>query len=182
MAGPSIVSQVGGLFRPFVNICLLISVPQDLPNSRTLLSLTLVGYALVGLFLAVPLYGGTSGTMQTALDVAMLAIYTWLVLRMAGYGARFGQTLTALAGVGVIMGLVALPLVYSLSASDARGVDNVPATFGYLFLVGWLIVVYGHIFRHALSRPLPTGLFVSLGYLVLSALVMGLAFPGSTTG
>ena len=182
MSDPSIPSQVAGLVRPFVNLCLLTAVPQDLPASRTLLTLALAGYAAVGLFLAVPLYGGLSGVLQTALDVAMLAFYTWLLLRVSGHAARFDQTLTALAGAGIVLGLVALPLVFSLYASEARGVDNVPATLGYLFLVVWLIVVYGHIFRHALSRPFSAGVFVSLGYMALSALVMGLVFPSSMAG
>lgn len=147
-----------------------------------MLVVVVAAYFAVGLALAVPIHGAATGALQTALDVAMLAIYTWAVLRLFGHEARFVQTLIALGGCGVILGVVALPIIYVLHSSQAQGTANLPATLGYLSLIGWLVVVYGHIYRHALSRPFAVGVAVSLGYLVLSAMLMQSILPTPPAG
>ncbi len=161
------------LIKPFVDICLLNIKPQDLPASWRLLRLTLAVYYLVGIALSVPVYGFLVSTLEAALEVFMLVAYTHLVLWLGARRARFPQTLTALAGAGAVLGLVALPLSYSVFQSvSANGSANALTVFAYLLLMGWLLIVYGHIYRHALSSGLGLGMLVSFGYIVLSTLAI----------
>jgi hypothetical protein len=165
--------DVYALIKPFVDICLLNIKPQDLPASSRLLLITLLAYYLVGIALSMPVYGFAMSTMEAALEVFMLVAYTRIVLTLNAHGVRYHQTLTALAGAGAVLGLVALPLSYSvLQPVTAYGSANALTVFAYLLLMGWLLIVYGHIFRHALSSGLGLGMLVGLGYIVLSTLAI----------
>jgi hypothetical protein len=174
---------VYALIKPFVDICLLNTKPQDLPASSRLLLSTLTVYYLVGIALSVPVYGFGVSTLEAALEVFMLAAYTHVVLRLNGRGARYHQTLGALAGTGAVLGLVALPLSYSvLQSVAAHGSANALTVFAYLLLMGWLLIVYGHIYRHALSSGLGLGMLVSFGYIVLSTLMIESLFRPLLSG
>jgi len=166
------------LIKPFVDICLLRADPQDLPASALLLELSIVTYFVVGWLLAMVVYGPGRGLLQTLADLSFLSAYTYLSLRLSAHPERFTQTLTALLGSGALITLAALPLSASLSAAvdAADPVDGVVGV-GYLLLMGWLVVVYAHIYRHAFSRGWATGLTLSLGYLLLGSVVVELVLP-----
>ena len=161
---------MGYLLRAWFEMCRLRAVPQQVPASSGLLGLALVFYVLVSVLVALPGSGWTMAWWLTLLDLAVLAGVTALVLRLTGKGPRFNQTLSALAGTGALLGLLALPLV--LTAPEPA--DPVPAWAGLLWLVilFWSLAVRGHILRHALEIPFGMGILLSAGYsLVLIWLV-----------
>jgi len=163
--------------EPFLEVCLLRRGPQDLPPSGLLLGLALVAYYLVSALTAMAVYGPGVGLLQAGVEVITLAGYTYAGLQVAGRLARFWQTLIALAGTGTVIGLVMVPLVYVLYP-EASGNLAAVASMVYLLLVGWLLAVFGHIFRHALSfGHLGWGVLVALGYLVVSSVVLQGLFP-----
>ncbi len=169
------------LIKPFVDICLLRANPQDLPASTLLLELTIVAYFVAGWLLAMGVYGPGPGLVQTLADLSFLSAYTYGFLRVSSHAERFTQTLTALLGTGAIITLAALPLSASLSRA-VEGADPVDGVVGvgYLLLMGWLVVVYAHIYRHAFAKGWATGLTFSLGYILLGSLVIELLLPSST--
>jgi hypothetical protein len=80
------------------------------------------------------------------------------------------QTLTALLGVGIVLGLAMLPLVYSLRGAEAPDEIPVAVTVGYLVLLGWLLTAYGHVLRSALSlKTSAGGVALAVAYLMLAA-------------
>ncbi len=167
------------LIKPFVSLCLFSSKPQDLPTSDGLLRTTLFGYLLVGILLALPLYGLPMGLLQAFLELTLLIVFTRAVLQIAGHRERYTQTLIALAGTGAIFGLLSMPLVYSIAgqgAAKASAVDGFTLRT-YTLILAWLVVVYGHVFRHALSSGILTGLLVALGYVILTSMVINTVLP-----
>jgi hypothetical protein len=158
---------MGYLLRTWLDMCRLRAAPQQVPASPWLLGLALVCYSLVGIAVALPGSGWSMALLLTVLDLAVLAGLTGLVLSVTGKLARLNQTLSALAGTGALLGLLAVPLVLTAP-------EPVPAWAGLLWLVilFWSLAVRGHILRHALDIPFGMGLLLSAGYaLVLIWLV-----------
>ena len=70
--------------------------------------------------------------------------------------ARLPQTLTALAGTGILFTVLALPAMVSLDNLNSSGGDaSVPALL-LLVLIFWNLAVIVHIMRQALVVPLGT--------------------------
>jgi hypothetical protein len=143
-----------------------------------LLGLTLFFYLLVSVILALPFYGMSLSLMQAVLEVGILITYTRIVLHISAHIERYLQTLSALAGTGVIIGVMATPLVYSSQQSTGGGMSNNDMTFvAYLLIMSWLLVVYGHVFRHALSSGMLVGIMVGLGYIFVSSIIIDIVLP-----
>lgn len=151
-------------------ICLFRAGPQDLPYSTALatrLSVALVGLGVMGMVLQ----GSDPGRMplRVGMIVLFLLLPAWLLLRWRGFASRYVQTLTAIAGVGVLYNLLALPLVVSLAArQDAIGTDPGLAVISWMLLALtlWRLLVSAHIWRHALSLPLSAGAIIALGLFI----------------
>lgn len=172
-----IVFAVYALIQPFVRICLLNANPQDLPASAVLLGICVSAYLLITAFMVMPIYGLSLSFQEAIVEIVLLLAYTQAALRIGAHPERYMQTVSALAGTGVIIGMLALPLAYSLYKSTVYGGANAPILFAYILVFAWLLVVYGHIYRHALSTGLFTGVLVGLGYIILTSVVIESVFP-----
>ncbi|MFP4079825.1 MAG: hypothetical protein ACLFMW_04360 [Ectothiorhodospira sp.] len=158
------------LIRPFVQLALLRQGPEDLPASGLLMWLCVLAYLLLGLVVTVPFFPFQVAVLQTGMELGLLALFSVSLLSSQGLRPRFVQTFTALLGVGVIMGALMLPLVYSLRGAETP--QEIPAlsTIVYLVLLGWLLTSYGHILRSALNlRSLSSGVALAVFYLILTA-------------
>lgn len=153
------------LAKIFFDLCLLRANPQDLPPSSFLLGIMLLAYTLTGIGVAatgLPLFNAVLAACIGTLILVMLT-HTALLIRKTP--ARLPQTLTALAGTGAIIGVIAWPL------SAAQG----PLAL-LIALVIWSIAVTAHILRHALSLSLRLSIGVSLGYLLISFIIESALF------
>lgn len=155
------------LLKTPIDICLLRAAPQDLPASRPLLLAALAAYAAAGVLGVLDVVGFHSAVAAAVVDTLLLAAVTQLVLRWRGLESRVTQTLTALAGTGALLSLLAWA-----AAGLVREVFQ-PEWVWAVFLV-WYTLVFGHIVRHALSITLAAGVAASLLYLMLSMGVTGL--------
>lgn len=156
------------LLLAFFDICRLRKAPQDIPASPQLLALSLTAYALLSCLLQ-----GLSEPVDLAvssalLEIAVLMLFVQCLLLLKGRPARWMQTMTALAGAGVILRLIVLPLYLF------AGVGSGAALIGYnlgltllLMLVGWGVVVMAHILRHALETHPALAFMLALVYLFL---------------
>ncbi len=167
------------LIQSFWEICLLQKAPQDIPYSRGLFFLLLVANFLVG-----TLYSGLSSPDVTFGSILLLASIHMLffvgslsvLMTVMGYSARIFQTLTALLGTGVIITLLAMPVVLAINYA--------PQLTGYfglilLLLITWDLVIMAHILRHALSVSfLLAGLF-AFGYFMLSIKLVDFLLPAT---
>ncbi len=170
------LSNVYVLIEPFVRLCLLDAKPQDLPTSALLLCMTLGAYLLMSALTAAPVYDPISSIVAAFMDVGLLAAYAWLALRTRAYEERYVQTLSALAGCGVVVGALSLPLMHLIYQSGELGGGDA-LLFVQLLILVWLLAIYGHIYRHALSTDLFIGVLVSLGWIFLTSLFIQALFP-----
>ena len=165
------------LMTIWVDICLLRAGPQDLPVSQVLLGLSLACYLLVSALLSLPGYPAFTALQIAVTDVVLLVIFAGSVLYLTGNMARINQTLSALAGTGTLLGLMALPLVQSLyQAQDAEQISLAVLMF-WLLLMGWNLLVVAHIIRHALSVILPIAVGVAVVYTLLAMQLITALFP-----
>jgi hypothetical protein len=165
------------LVRLFVAICLLRAGPQDLPVSRTLLRLALGLYLLFAWLLAIPAYGQGRAALVALLDTALLIVFVQLLLYLLSRSARIPQTLTAMAGSGSLLGLLALPLVLWGQPAQAEEQVSGLLLYAWLLLLVWNLLVTGHILRHALSTSLGIGTGVALLYTLISMQIVAALFP-----
>lgn len=154
------------MLRIFVDLCLLRAAPQDLPAARTLLGVTLAAYALVSLMLAAAQLSLSRALLYALLDTLVLALLTHTLLILRRAPARLPQTLSALAGTGAILGVIAWPLTT---------LDE-PSWLLFILLI-WSLAVSANILRHALSVSLGVALLASLGYLLMGFAVTGALLP-----
>lgn len=170
------------MLKMWVELCRLRIGPQDIPFSHALLLLTLCAYVLSNIFISLLHTSLAQALMVSILDVLLLALFLRFTLYTRGASARFIQTLTALTGVGALVGLLVLPLMQVMTRAQ---IDELPAPpvvlLLWVFLVLWSIVIMGHILRHALSLKLSTGIVVGVLYTLLSFMVMQAVFPMTGT-
>ena len=161
------------LIRAWFEICLLRRAPQDLPASGYLLGISLCCYGLVSVLVSSRSYTFSMALLLTVVDLGLLVIFAWSLLYLQSKMARLNQTLSALAGTGSLMGLIALPLLLTI-APDAGTTDPVPAPLQslWLLLLLWNLFIMAHIIRHALSSSFAIGFGISLLYALLNMQVI----------
>jgi hypothetical protein len=98
-----------------------------------------------------------NGLLQVFVQLGLLAGFTWGVLFIFGNIQRFSQTLTALLGTDSIISFCSLPVMGLLKSEMLAE----KVFFLLLVIMLWHWGVMGHIFRHALSRSLASGLGLS---------------------
>jgi hypothetical protein len=162
----------------FWDICAVKAAPQDLPASSFLLSLALLAYLVTGAVVAAFQWPLSQAILAAFLDTVFLTVLSRVLLWARMLSGRFVQTLTALAGSGAVMTVIALPLVMWQSfvgVTDA----NAPTLPSWLLMIWmiWNVVVVGHILRHALSTVLPLGIGLAAVYAYITFQLMRIFLP-----
>lgn len=172
------------LLRATLDLMLLRRGPQDMPSDWGLLGG--VGFVYCSLaFTQVRLVANTAPAFaQAVLATVILALFVNVILRWRGVPERFVQTLTALFAVGSLLTVLMLgpttallPFLESLAKADnPEAVTPPPALvlFAYAVVGLWGLVVFGHIYRHALSVNLWLGVTTALGFEILLLFVFSL--------
>ena len=149
--------------------------PQDLPAEPAVTGIALaahVGANVLATIEAAPLATAlVAAVVDTILLVALL--HTALMLR--GFGNRAPQAIAAAAGAGALLSVGH----WLVLAATAHWLS--PASVSLPFL-GWFIMVYAHILRHALSLSWAGGVGASLLYVVVSLSVAGAILPTPAPG
>jgi len=164
------------IFR-FFDICLLRAGPQDLPSSLFLLRLVVALSIAVAVLLNLQGEGFAQALMIASFSIATLTGFIYFTLRFSNKLSRFRQTLIALLGTDVILGLLMLPFKYHLTGAELEG-KTIPAIalqFILLLLV-WQISVFAHIVRHSLEVRFGYGFVISFAYVVFSWTLFGVIF------
>ena len=158
------------LIRFFIQLCLLRARPQDLPASPVLLWLTTAVNIGLGALISVATFGGFGASLgASALDAAVLAAFIALMLRFRNHPERFVQTLTAAMGIGALVSAIGLPLQWLVpdDPQNAGGAAQVALLLLQLLSL-WVLVVLGHVLRHALDTLLPLGIGLAFAYTLIS--------------
>lgn len=167
------------LVRPFIEVCLLRSGPQQLPASNLLLGLALLVHTTTSALASTLLLPVMQALLAGITGTALLAGLTTALLYVQSRQARLVQTVTALTGCTALIDLVALPVTRWWQASRASGEEASFAVLLLLVLTGWNLAVVAHIFRHALSSAFFVGLIVALVMYWVFINVINTLFPAA---
>jgi hypothetical protein len=160
------------LLRHFFLLTCFKRNPQDLPASDAFLAIIVPVYLLTG-----SLHNSIHETFFRSsiigiLDILFLVFFVYLVLKMFNYPQRWSQTVTAMAGSGIILTLFAVPVSLGLVHYQDGSLYMLLA-FLMLFLFAWSLCVHAHILRHALELPFNAGFIFAFVYNLLSFMVIG---------
>jgi len=159
------------LLRTLVGILRLRAGPQDLPASWLLTGGLVAAYLVLGAWSGYTLGEEDSAAATLAIGaIQFVAVY--LMLRVRMHPERLAQTLGALAGVGIIFGLLSFLFLSQADPSRNQPVLAI-AWFGIFF---WSLVVDAHIYRNALSVTMAQGMLVAVLLLAASYVMVEFAF------
>ena len=152
------------IFNIFFDICLLRAGPQDIPYTRYLLFALLGFHVLIGILLGALSFSIPSAIAYGVTNMLILVVLLRAILMVKKLEARFNQTLSAMAGTDVIVGLIAWPInSWMITARDTGGDIGAPVIL-WLLLVIWSLTIIAHILRNALSAPWAVGIILALLY------------------
>lgn len=178
---PDAVSFLSFLKR-ILNLCMMRAGPQDMPASFGWMAFSLAAYLMVSAVNVLPLSGWWGGLLQAVVETAVLVAWVYGALMLTQHPQRLVQTLTALAGSGAVMGLLLMPQLLTLYHAEAAETPAPFAAIAYLITLGWMIAVFGRIFRHALDlRQGWLGVATALGFMFTASLLI-IGFFGGTMG
>ena len=163
------------IFR-FFDICILRAGPQDLPSSLFLLRSVVLLSTIVGIFLNLPTEGFSQSLAISLFNVVLLTGFLYFGLKLRNKLPRFRQSLAAMMGTNIIIGLVMMPFMFALVSAKLDGESSPIALQVFLLLLVWDITVFAHIIRHSFDIRLRYGFLVSLGYLILSWMLIDVIF------
>lgn len=163
--------------QSFLAICLLRKGPQDLPKSRVLLSYSFLLYMGMNILLTIQSRPLVDALLVSFLDVSFLLAVIFLILKQHHYLERLSQTMTALFGSGVILGICIFPLAYEGVQNQSAAWLQFIIVLLFLFMIIWNIVVLAHIVRHAISTSMGIGIMIAILYIWMNSLLITLLFP-----
>lgn len=162
------------LIRFFFELCLLRRAPQDLPASTALLWTVLVAELAIGLVvgLAAGLSLGVS-LVQDTLEAGLMLGALYAGLYFTRHLGRLVQAATALLGTSALISLAALvPLALNPTGSEETDAAALGAVL-LLGLMGWSVVVAGHILRHTFGISLAQGAAIAVAFQILAIGLLG---------
>ena len=108
------LTALSTLSKSFFDICLLRKGPQDLPKSSVLLYLCLTLYMVFNVLLTLQARPFEDALLVSLVDVGFLLSVIFLILKQHHHLDRWIQTITALCGSGVILGIFIFPMCYGV--------------------------------------------------------------------
>lgn len=175
--GSRLLDYARPLLMRFWDICLLRKGPEEVPYSPLLLVLMLLfGYLLdnVRINLLLPDLTPLQLAGILFLHTLLMLLLTVALLSLFGYRSRIIQTLTALAGTGVILSALILPFDYITSLNPQH---FTMASIIVLFVQIWSLAIVGFILSRALSVHRLTGVIIAVSYLILGLAVFNYLLP-----
>jgi hypothetical protein len=159
------------LIRTLLDLLRLRSGPQDLPAGLGLAVALTLAWLAQGM-LSDRVLDGADSAPRSLLAVAVQFAAVIALLKLSNHAARIPQTISALAGTGFILGLLALLLLLQLDPAHPQ--PNLALAYFGLFI--WSLAVDGHIYRHALSTKLSLGVLVAVLIFAANFIIMKAAF------
>jgi hypothetical protein len=165
---------MSALVKVFWQIALLRKGPQTLPASRELLWLLLAAHWLIGVILVIDTLSLGRALLSGLLGTLIMVALVHGLLITHRHHNRVTQTLSALAGCEVLLGLFMLLLLVMLHMGS--GMQDLVSIL-WLLLLGWNIAIAAHIFRNALEVTLGMGILFAMGYIIISISLSSFLIP-----
>ena len=162
---------MNGIFISLANMLRLRGGPQNLPASWPLMIFIVTAYMVQNLITGQQLED-ESAAAKSLLAICLQVVVLVGLLYWRRHTERFAQSLSALAGVGIIFNTITWAL---LTQSDPA--SNQPAlalTWFAVFI--WSLFVDANIYRNALSVPLAMGMLITVLTLAVSYVLIEMLF------
>ena len=147
------------------------SGPQELPASWPLMVLMVSAYLVQNLITGQQLEDDQAVSKSLVALSLQIFVLTGLLYWRRSI-ERFPQTLSALAGVGIVFNAITWIL---LAQSDPAANQPMLALSWFAVFI-WSLFVDAHIYRHALSVPLAMGMLITVLTLAASYLLIEMLF------
>lgn len=138
--------------------------PQSLPSGWGFTVLFSLLYLSQG-FLADQILQETESAPRGLVAVSIQFLVTYLLLNFRRMNARLPQTITALAGTGVLFGAISIILMLQARPGNAQPL----LALVWLAVFLWSLAVDAHIYRQAMSTTMSVGILIAV-------LIFGLNF------
>lgn len=165
------------LIQLFTQIALLKRGPQDLPASKLLLVLTVIGYALVNIIISVLLPTDQAWGPPLAVDVAFTLLWYVVLLKIVGRPERILQTTTAVFGFQAVLSPPVDLSEWLLQRAGENPAWQLPAILIYVVLLLWVIAASSHIVQAALEWSGFASVGVVFVELIAGLLLQAAIFP-----
>lgn len=159
-----------GLLDHGLRLISLRDTPADSPSSKVIQRNLVLAYVLLAMLSIASQFGLAEAIVHAICDVAILFVFTKLLLMKQP--ERFDQTFNAFLLAGISIGLVH-SLMMTLFINEQTDLTQAPLlSLGFMAVAVWMLLVYGHIVRNAIDVKLSSGILISLGLLTLNFLAM----------
>lgn len=155
--------------------------PEDVPASRALLAVAVLGQVLLNLLmLSIPAESRVEHPLlMVALELGVMMVGVLFILRMARHPERYLQTMTAIFGVQLVIAPVIYAATWMLITYQNDPVMQGPAQLVSAAIAVWLLVINARILRSATDYPLVACIFLIIGLqLAILLVVLGFLPPG----
>ena len=162
---------MNGIFINLAQMLGLRSGPQNLPASWPLAIILVAAYLLQNLITGQQLedeYAAAKSLLAICLQVIVLTG----LLYWRRHLERFPQTLSALAGVGIVFNAITWALL--TQSNPAVNQPLLALTWFAVFI--WSLFVDAHIYRNSLSVPLSMGMLITVLTLAASYVLIEMVF------
>lgn len=157
-----------------IDICLFRAGPEDVPARTGLLQMALLAYLLVGVAINLLDTSWTLSLTVSIADLIILLAFIWLLLRGYQHLPRLNQTLTALTGCGVLLGILVMPfLAVFYQYEETESMASVLLLL-LMAMMLWSLMVTAHILRRALDCSAPVAVGWTVVYVIVSIIGSGL--------
>ena len=165
---------MNSFLKLLLGVLIFIKGPQDFPYSVTLMRIGLLAYFVTGLPSVMTHTGLDKAILAMALDVVLLMLFVYFCLQAFRQTARYIQTITSLAFVGVFFQIVMYPLVSEIGLDIKQG----DPTLSLILVVAlWMFSIYTYIFKESFSIRLPAAIGLVICYGFMSQIISSLLFP-----
>jgi hypothetical protein len=162
----------------YFDLCRLKAGPADMPASDKLLKSTLLAYFLLGIVISRIDSAWDVSIISSLADTLFMMAAIGIMLHLKGLSTRYQQTVMALAGAGIILDLIGLPLMLWLNNIDKLEQGTSIALLLMIALMFWSLMVIAHIFRQALDIKAGSAAMITIIYTAMSLVVLGLTLSG----
>lgn len=162
----------------YIDLCRLKAGPADMPASSLLLKVTLFAYFLLGMGISRLDSAWNVSILSSLADTLFMMIAVGIMLKFKNLQTRYLQTLMAIAGAGIVLDLVGLPLLLWFMKIDPLEQGTSVAMLLMIALMFWSLMVIAHIFRQALDIKAGSAAMITIMYTALSLVVFGLTLSG----
>lgn len=159
------------LFLRLLDVMRLRAGPQDMPAGWGFAILFSLLYLSEGFF-ADQILDESDSAPRSLVAVTVQFLVTFILLGFRRLNARLPQTLTTLAGTGILFG--ALSIILVMQARPGIAQPTLALVWFGAFL--WSLAVDAHIYRQAMSITMSLGVLVAVVIFALNFIVIEMVF------